>query len=391
MSSIKLRLLGGFHADRDGQSMNELLSHSPKGLQLMQYLILNRGRMEASSELTRAMWPDTDAVRPESALKTLISRLRTLLTQVDPALGLCLKTVRGGYQWETQPGVAVDVEEFFNLTDSLQGRIDIEDEAQGRLFRRMMEIYTGRLLCEQEQPDWMKKRADSLHQTYLSLIEECIQKLKRADRYQDIVSICREALDADPLNTTLNAHLMDALVHAGRENEAMRQYQYASEMNSSDNGTALDAYYTRMLQTDRDLNQSLSELKMELIEGMDKPGALLCDRMVFAELFRLEQRSLERMENASISLGVAMLTGMEDSPWQLDAAMTGLIDVLVRNLRRGDIVTRLNATQVAMLLPHASEADANMVMNRLKRSFYLKYPSGCTLTYAITPIDVGRS
>ncbi len=389
MSSIKLRLLGGFHVDRDGQSMNELLSHSPKGLQLMQYLILNRGRMEASSELTRAMWPDTDAVRPESALKTLISRLRTLLTQVDPALGQCLKTVRGGYQWETQPGVTVDVEEFFALADSLQGRINPDDAEQGRSFRRMMELYTGRLLCEQEQPDWMKKRADSLHQTYLGLVEECIHKLKRVEKYQEIVSICREALDADPLNTALNAHLMDSLVHAGRENEAMRQYQHASEMTSS-SGATLDAYYTKMLQTDRDLNQSLTELKMELIEGMDKPGALLCDRMVFAELFRLEQRSLERMENSTISLGVAMLSGMEDSPWQLDAAMTGLIDVLVRNLRRGDIVSRLNATQVAMLLPHASEVDANMVMNRLKRSFYMKYPSGCTLTYAITPIDVGR-
>ncbi len=390
MTSIKLRLLGGFHVDRDGQSMNELLSHSPKGLQLMQYLILNRGRMEASSELTRAMWPDTDAVRPESALKTLISRLRTLLTQVDPALGQCLKTVRGGYMWETQPGVSVDVEEFFTLAESLQGRIDPADDGQSRAFRRMMEIYSGRLLCEQEQPEWMKKRAESMHQLYLSLVEEYIQKLKRAERYQEVVSVCREALDADPLNTALNAHLMDGLVHAGREGEALQQYKYASEMTANDSGTALDAYYTRMLQTDRDLNQSLAELKLELIAGMDKPGALLCDRMVFAELFRLEQRSLERMEKPTISLGVAMLSGMEDSPWQLDNAMTGLLDVLVRNLRRGDIVTRLNATQVAMLLPHASETDANMVMNRLKRSFYMKYPSGCTLTFAITPIDVGR-
>ena len=105
MSAIRLRLLGSFHVDVDGRPMTDVLAHSPKGIQLMQYLILNRGHMETTQALTRAMWPDSDAVRPESALKTLISRLRTLLAQVGPALGACLKTVRGGYMWETQPNV----------------------------------------------------------------------------------------------------------------------------------------------------------------------------------------------------------------------------------------------------------------------------------------------
>ncbi len=390
MTRIKLRLLGGFHVDMDGRSMDEPLSHSPKGLQLMQYLILNRGRMETSGELTRAMWPGTGASRPESALKTLVSRLRVLLAQVDPLLGQCLKTVRGGYQWETLPGVFVDVEEYIVLAEGLQGRIDLNDEGQNRRLRRMMELYTGRLLCEQEQPDWLRQRADSLHQLYLAVVEEYIQKLQKVERYQDVVTMCREALDADPLNSQLNAHLMDALVRAGRDGDAMRQYQHATVLTGGD-PTALDAYYTRMLQTDRDLTQTLSRLKAELIDGMDKPGALICDRMVFAELFRLEQRSLERVENSTITLGVAMLSGMEDAPWQLDAAMNGLIDVMVRNLRRGDIITRLNATQVGMLLPQATEEDANRVMNRLKRGFYLKFPSGCSLTFALTSFSVGAN
>ena len=380
MSTIKLRLLGGFHVDRDGHAMNAVLAHSPKGMQLMQYLILNRGRMETTGALTRAMWPESDAARPESALKTLISRLRTLL-----------KTVRGGYQWETQPGVSVDAEEFLSIAEQLYGRLDVTDGAQGRLFRRMMELYTGRLLCDQEQPDWMKQRADSLHHLYLNVVEEALQKLQEAELHQEMVSVCREALDADPLNENLNMRLMDALMHTGRESEAIRQYRHASSMSSSaeNSSSALDEYYTRMLQAGHDLNQSLMTLKNELLQGVDKPGALVCDRIVFGELFRLEQRSLERSKS-TITLGVAMLSGLEQSPWQLDAAMTGLMDVMVHKLRRGDIITRLNATQVAMLLPRASETDAGMIVDRLKRSFYLQFPSGCTLTCAITPIRFGQ-
>lgn len=391
MSIIRLRLLGSFQVDVDGQSATEVLAHSPKGVQLMQYLILNRGHMETTAALTRAMWPDSEASRPESALKTLISRLRTLLQQVRPELGACLRTVRGGYQWVTQPGVSVDVEEFLELAEDLRGRIDVENDLQARSFRRMMSLYTGRLLQDQEQPDWMKQRAENLHNLYLNVVEEALEKLQEAGREQQMVYICREALDADPLNSNLNMRLMDALVHTGREGEALQQYQYASEMHSAADSpvSALDDYYSRMLQSGRDLQLSLENLKAELLQGADKPGALVCDRMVFGELFRLEQRSLERTES-SITLGVAMLSGLEKSPWQLDAAMTGLINVMATRLRRGDIVTRLNATQVAFLLPQATEADAGAVSERLKRSFYLQFPAGCTLTFAFSTISVGN-
>lgn len=391
MSAIRLRLLGSFHVDVDGTSMTDVLAHSPKGVQLMQYLILKRGHLETTVTLTRAMWPDSDATRPESALKTLISRLRTLMAQVSPALGACLKTVRGGYQWETQPGVTVDTEEFLALAEELHGRIDVENDLQTHSFRRMMSIYTGRLLRDQEQPEWMQQRADEMHRLYLNVVEEALQKLQDAGRTQQMVGICREALDADPLNSNLNMRLMDALVHSGRESEALQQYHYASELHSAadDPTSALDEYYSRMLQSGRNLHKSLESLKEELLQGVDTPGALVCDRVVFGELFRLEQRSLERTES-TITLGVAMLSGLEKSPWQLDAAMTGLVNVMVARLRRGDIITRLNATQVAFLLPHATEADAGVVADRLKRSFYLQFPAGCTLSFAFTAVAVGN-
>lgn len=390
MSTIRLRLLGSFQVAVDGVSMTEVLGHSPKGIQLMQYLILNRGQMETTAALTRAMWPDSDATRPESALKTLISRLRTLMQQVSPALGACLKTVRGGYQWETQPDVSVDTEEFLAIAEDLRGRIDVDNDLQTCAFRKMMSLYTGRLLRNQEQPEWMKRRADELHQLYLNVVEEALQKLADAGREAQMVGICREALDADPLNSSLNMRLMDALVHTGRESEALQQYRYVSELHGSpdDSASALDDYYSRMLQSGRDLQASLTSVKNELLQGIDKPGALVCDRVVFGELFRLAQRSLERTDSP-ITLGVAMLTGLEKSPWQLDAAINGLINVMVAKLRRGAIITRLNATQVAFLLPQASETDAGTVADRLKRSFYLQFPAGCSLSFAFTVVAIG--
>ena len=40
---IHIRLLGGFHVDVDGHSADSILSKSPKGILLMQYLMLHQG------------------------------------------------------------------------------------------------------------------------------------------------------------------------------------------------------------------------------------------------------------------------------------------------------------------------------------------------------------
>lgn len=391
MIGVKLQLLGSFQVRVDGQVRTSVLAHSPKGIQLMQYLILNRGRMETTSALMKAMWPDSEAARPESALKTLISRFRTLLVQVSPALGACLKTVRGGYQWETQPGVSVDAEEFLSVAEELRGAIDITDEPQGRRFLRMMELYNGRLLYDQEQPEWMQQRADAYHRLYLDVVTECLIQLQNAGRRQEIVSVCREALDADPLNEELNIRLMDALVHTGRESEAIQQYHHAATLyRPTESGeNALTEYYARMLQSGHDLERSLQTLRDELLESSNTPGALVCDRIVFGELFHMLQRSLAR-SSSIITLAVAMLSGLEHSPLQLDKAMHTLLEVMSRSLRRGDIITRMNTTQVAILLPHAAGTDSGVIADRLKRSFYLQYPTGCTLSFAFSQMEVGQ-
>lgn len=391
MAAIKLRLLGGFQVEENGVSRAEVLSHSPKGVLLMQYLILNRGRMETTAALTALMWPDSVAAKPESALKTLISRFRNLLEQVSPALGACLRTVRGGYLWESQIGVHVDVEEFLSIAEGLRGTVTIGDQEQQKQFRRMMELYQGRLLCDQEQPEWMKQRADMLHGLYLDVVEESLSRLEEEERFSDMVSVCRQALDADPLNGNLNMRLMEVLTHTGRESDAVRRYHYASGMQQSADSAddALDEYYTRMLRTERDLQGGLMSLKEELLNEKVMAGALVCDRSVFGEMFHLLERSLARTSQV-VTLGVMMLTGMSQSPWQLDAAIAGLIDVLRTSLRRGDVVTRLNATQVALLLPMANPEDAGIISDRVKRAFYLQFPASGTLNCAFTIINVGQ-
>ena len=76
---IQISMLGRFAILVDGVDLVAQLSKSKKGLCLLQYLILQEGMPVPNQQLYEVLWPSEASSNPESALKTLISRLRSIL------------------------------------------------------------------------------------------------------------------------------------------------------------------------------------------------------------------------------------------------------------------------------------------------------------------------
>ena len=53
--------------------------------------------------------------------------------------------------------------------------------------------------------------------------------------------------------------------------------------------------------------------------------------------------------------------------------MEQLQDVLVRSLRRGDVVSKFSGAQFVVMLPAANFEDSNMVMDRVVNAFYQQH------------------
>lgn len=379
---IHVRMLGGFHVDVDGRSADSILAKTPKGILLMQYLMLHQGESVPARRLMEIMWPNDTSASPEGALKTLISRLRTIMNQAGPAFASCLVTARGGYRWETQSGVTVDLDEF----EKIAARVDHVDELTGEnrhQFRAALQLFGGELLCDQDCPDWAKPRADKVRLTYLTMVENYLNLLEQAGDTQEMISVCRTALDAQPFNDGLHLRLTEALMSARRDQEALRQYQHASHLTGGLDRERYDEnvreYYAQLMRSEQTINDTLNDLYTDLISDVDTAGALVCDIHIFREMYHLQKRCLERL-GANILLGVVMVAGLEDQPLQLDRTMNGLMEVMRSNLRRGDTVTRQSVNQIAMLLPMASEMQGQMIMERIRRGFYAQFPnSDCRL------------
>ena len=56
MGHVQINLFGSFHVERDGKSVDEQLARSPKGMLLMQYLILAPRQTAEAKTLMQVMW-----------------------------------------------------------------------------------------------------------------------------------------------------------------------------------------------------------------------------------------------------------------------------------------------------------------------------------------------
>ena len=89
-SQVTIRMMNLFTIEANGIVHEELMAKSRKGISLVQYLILERGRPISSQRLIRELWSDRRTENPESALKTMVSRMRAALNSISPGLGSCI-------------------------------------------------------------------------------------------------------------------------------------------------------------------------------------------------------------------------------------------------------------------------------------------------------------
>lgn len=357
MGHVQINLFGSFHVERDGKSVDEQLARSPKGMLLMQYLILAPRQTAEAKTLMQVMWPEENSTSPDTALKTLISRQRALLREISPELAMCLVTVRGGYRWVCPPEVSVDVLEF----EEILARMKLPGGAtpSEEMLTRMLVLYQGRLLADQQpQPAWLYNRSERLHQQFLQ---------------------------------TVDSRLIEGLRQTERDTDADQQVELAARLNSAARDEMMADYYDRIQRASRALETGLVQFKEELMRGEDNNRAIVCDRRVFRSLFCLQRRGMERTGGHAL-LGILTLTELDPASEKREAALNGLVKIMLLNLRRGDVITRLDESTIAMFLPNADESAANIIIDRLKRSFYLQFPStGRTLSCAISAISVEKT
>ena len=376
--NVRIQMMGNYLIFIDEQRIENPVSRSRKGSALLAFLILHRGYQVPNQRLLRELWSDSIVTNPENALKTLVSRTRSMLNQMVKGLGNCLVSDRGAYHWEQQENVRVDVLELMDLFDELVKQRD--PTARRALFQQLMQLYKGDLY-QTGNLNEEAAYAERMHRQFLDAVYEYVDMLRDEEAYNEISAVCRTALEVDNFDDRLHIELMKAMVHLNRVSDAMAQYHHAANITyrylGAEPSESMREFYALLNRSRRSLKFNLDSIRNELRESSKEHGACVCDYHMFKEIYNLQMRNLERL-GTTMFLGIIMIGDVEDGQTDYvrqDTIVSALIEILRNNLRKGDIITRFAPTVVAVLLPTVNYDTGSMVMERVRQLFFKRFPN----------------
>ena len=389
---IRIQMMNDFVIFVNERRAEYMVNKSRKGAALIQYLIVNRENPVPNAQLLATFWSEERVTNPENALKTLISRIRTMLNEISPDLGSCIVADRGAYHWECRPGMEIDLYEIENIFAQLSdARLDVEERRA--LYKRLMILYCGDLLRNCGMNDWALARATALHSRYIAAVQACIDMLRAEDNDAEIINVCRRALEMDNFNNRLHMELMTALMNTQRGSEAMSQYEEVMHLHyhylNTEPSKELKEFYDHIVVSGKNIETAMETIVSELRATSGDKEAFVCDYAVFKEIYNIEIRNMRRM-GSTIFLGAIMIDKADGQPMESmkqSNVMRGLINILRLNLRKGDVIAQYSPTMVAVLLPMVNYKTGDSVMERMKSQFYRQFPnSSLVFDYRISPV-----
>lgn len=378
VKTVSVSLLGGFALEVDGASLTDDINRSLKLWSVLAYLTLHRERAVPQSEFIELFWPDDHSSNPVNALKTLLYRIRAML---EPLFGQEIQPIlsqRGAYIWNPAVGCTLDIDRFEELC-RLGGDTQRTAEERMASYREAVELYKGDLLPKLSNQMWLVPMAVRYHTAYIAAVKDFAVLLDEAALYEEMHEVCARASDLDNLDEGLHTLIVRALLRQGKDAAALEHYEKATDLLYRNLGVRpseeLRSLYKEIMATEKTLETDLGVIMNDLREAAARPGAFVCEYGFFKEAYRLEVRRAIRSGTCVhlCLITVSLPDGGMPQLKVLSNTMDQLLDVLVNNLRRGDVVSKFSGAQYVIMLPAANYEDSNMVMDRVVRAFYQQH------------------
>lgn len=391
---LKVNMLGGFSVScgNGATPLTDKDTRSRKVLMMLEYLLTFREREIPQHELIEMLWPEEESDDPANALKTLLHRVRSAVSEVGYVDGKELILSRSGsYGWNNSYPVWIDAEEFDRLS-----RMDphLSDEEQLSNILKALALYKGDFLPKTSMEPWVVPISTYYHSQYLKAVHYAVEKFNEQARFEDIISICQDAIAVDPYDEPLHLATIRALIDSGMQQKALQHYNYVTDLFMKGFGInpspELVALYKEIIKTTKSMETNLHVIRDELRERERSRTAFCCEYEIFKDIYRLEARAAVRSGQVVHIVLITLLDshGKKLSQKQLNTAMDRLQEIIAESLRIGDTFTRYSVSQYLCMLPTASLENCDLVMQRITRNFKKKYAHmDILLQYSALPIE----
>ncbi|PZG21782.1 AfsR/SARP family transcriptional regulator [Nonomuraea aridisoli] len=249
---LRFAVLGPVRAWRDG---GELDLGTPLQRSILGMLLLREGHAVTPNEMIDAVWGEEAPPRALGALRTYVSRLRTVLEPDRPARSRpeLLTSIGRGYALRL-PADALDLTRFErSVAEAESARKAGRLGEAARCLRAALALFEGEPLAGAVGP-YAEHQRDRLVERRISVIETLMDVDLELGNHAKVVSELI-ALTADhPLRERLRAQLMLAYYRCGRQGDALNVFTETREALIEElgiePGRELSALHQRILAAD---------------------------------------------------------------------------------------------------------------------------------------------
>ena len=374
MNTYKAVFFSQFMLTDGAVTLTQEEMRSNRLLNLLSFLIVNRGRNLSLSEISTAVCGEEAEQNGPGVVKNLVWRMRKLLKTKWPEESFIL-TFRGGYKLNPELSVATDYEDM----EALIRQADQTDapEAQAALLNRAFEQYTGPFMAGDENGRWAANLAIYLQNDYMATAKRLAALYESFGQYADVERVVRRAVVEEPLDETLWSILIRSYGEDGKMQMAEETFQQVSEslyktLGIGPSEELTDAYKSTLEQVGSEA--AGVEAVMHVLQEADQPeGAYYCEIGVFKKIYELTARRLSRLgfpvHIALINLELRDGKAKGDANAALERGMAQMKACIVSTLRTGDVAARYSRTQFVVLLPACQYETGEMVMHRIFNKF----------------------
>ena len=223
---VKITTLGRFDVSSNGRPLAVPRKSPRKPLELLKALIAAGGRGIDKQRLADFLWDDAAADAAGAALDMAVMRLRKLLAVPEAVV------IEDGKIGLDPARVWLDLWAFDRDVDSLQRlvRHAENDAAVAAIGERMLALYHGPFLENEEPQRWLLAARERTRQRFLRSLLDAGSYWERRERWSVAAALYERGLDIDPIAEDLYRRLMRCHLAQRRPAEAARTFQRCREM-----------------------------------------------------------------------------------------------------------------------------------------------------------------
>lgn len=373
-NKLTIRLIDRLRIEYKGKRIEGALESSKKARMLVEFLVLSEGEPVTVNTLHETLWKGANIRNPDSALRVLVSRTRAMFAEVDPRLRNCITADLGVYSWNMFMTGYVDVIEVRELCGALQKMNAYSRDYKAKLVR-LVSLYKTGILKEDGEEAWIALHALKLEEMYKEAIHHSIHLLWEAQAYSALSKLCKVCMTVLPYDEEVHTGYIRALNKMQQSHEAHAHYWHMQQMYTKNLGMPLpdmlQELSAEMGAADASIDNDISIIHKELLQGAKSSEKELCEYSVFAEIYRVYVRTVEQGRGQTCLAVTKIVADRKRRAEEggMDEIMAGLLSILVSSLRKGDLITRYSASQYAVLMECPGMEVANAVMERVEALF----------------------